>query len=58
MFVARLFVRSVLNATISNSQYSSERVDDIEYLMDLVNIEQIRRGLCQVLSQYFIGATE
>ena len=58
MFVARLFVRSVFNAAISNSEYIIERVDDIEYLMDLENIEPICRGLLKVPSQHFLGGTE
>jgi hypothetical protein len=58
LFVARLFVRSVFNAAISNSKYSIERLDDIEYLMELKNIEPIRRGLLKVSSQHFLGETE
>jgi hypothetical protein len=54
LFVARLFVRSVFNAAISNSEYSIERVDDIEYLMYLKTIKPIHRGLCKVSSQHFL----
>jgi len=56
MFVARLFVRGVINA-ISNTECSIELVDDTEYLMELKNIEPIRRGLIRECSQHFHGGT-
>jgi hypothetical protein len=59
LFTAYLFfVHSVFNATVSNSEYSVERVNDIEYLMDWKNIEQPCRGLFKTLSQHLPGGTK
>jgi len=56
--VASLFVSSVFNAIISISECNIERVDDIEFLMDLKTIEPISSGLFKVSSQHFLGGTE